>query len=104
MAHEMLIGMLIKDESGYQRYREAMLPILIEHGGGFRYDFRVSDVLKTQAEHQINRVFTVFFKDKIARDSFFSNDAYKDVRKRFFEPSVGGMTVIAEYGIEVSTP
>ena len=99
MAYELLIGLFVTDESTYQQYREAMRPILEEHGGGFRYDFRVSEVLQTQAEHEINRVFTIFFRDKNARESFFANEAYQQVRKRYFDNSVGGATIIAAYEI-----
>lgn len=97
MPHEMLIGLLVNDDSTYARYREAMLPILEAHGGGFGYDFRVSEVLRSRADHDINRVFTIFFPDRAARDRFFDHPEYQQARSTFFEPSVGGLTVLAEY-------
>ena len=103
VAYEMLMGLLVTDDSGYTRYREEMLPILEEHGGGFRYDFRVSEVLRTQAGHEINRVFTICFPDKSARASFFADDRYREVRKNFFDESVEGSTLIAEYDIAGET-
>lgn len=99
MAYELLIGLNVTDDAGYQQYREAMHPILEAHGGGFRYDFRVSETLQSDADHEINRVFALFFEDKNARERFFANEAYQAVRKQYFAPSVAGSTVIAAYDI-----
>jgi len=100
MAYEILVGLSVKDETGYQRYREGMLPILEAHGGSFGYDFRVSAVLRSRADHDINRVFTIRFPDRAARDAFFSNDAYRAVRSQFFDASVEGVTQLAAYELD----
>ncbi len=97
MAYESIVGLHVTDESMYQQYRDAMRPILEQYGGGFRYDFRVSDVLQTSSDHDINRVFAIYCRDKEAYDAFFADEAYKAVRARYFEPSVAGATRIAAY-------
>ena len=94
---ESLIALDVKNEAGYRTYREQMIPILKTYGGDFRYDFVVSKTLKTQAAHAINRVFVIVFPDQDHSDRFFADPAYKAVRQRFFAPSVGGVTHIAEY-------
>ncbi len=100
MVHEMLVGLHVTDDQLYQDYREKMTPILIECGGGFGYDFRISEVLKSQTDHEINRVFTIYFPDKEAMQQFFSAESYKAIKAEFFEPSVASRTLIAEYNRE----
>ncbi len=97
MAYEILVGLYVKDEDGYQKYREGMRPILETYGGTFSYDFRVSEVLRSQTEHAINRVFTIRFPDETARTAFFADAAYLKVRAQFFDASVSGVTTIATY-------
>ena len=97
MAYEMLVGLKVKDDEVYSQYRQAMAPILERFGGGFRYDFKISEVLKRETENEINRVFTIYFRDKASRDGFFSDPDYLKVKDRFFEPSVQTTTRIAEY-------
>lgn len=99
MRFEMLVGLQIENEKVYQNYREAMRPILEIYGGGFRYDFKVSEVLANQEGRAINRVFTIGFKDRESRDAFFSHEAYQKVKAEFFEKSVGATTVISEYDL-----
>lgn len=97
MPRELVMGLMVDDDAGYARYRELMRPLLAEHGGGFRYDFRVSEVLATRADHPINRVFTIHFRDRGARAAFFADPRYREIRRRWFEPSVRAATVIGEY-------
>ena len=85
MALEMLVGLQVVVEAGYQKYRDEMTPILKSYGGGFGYDFKVSKVLKSKTKAPINRVFTIFFPDQVLRDSFFSNKEYLAIRQRHFE-------------------
>ncbi len=61
MAMEMLVGLRVVNDEAYQSYRDAMTPILNRYGGGFGYDFKVSEVLKSRTEAPINRVFTIYF-------------------------------------------
>ena len=67
----MVVGLNIIDERLYQDYREAMIPILTTFGGGFRYDFKVDEVLKNEEGRKINRVFTINFNNKESMDLFF---------------------------------
>lgn len=97
MAYELMVGLNVIDQAGYQAYRDAMGPILAEHGGGFRYDFMIATVLKSEAPHPVNRVFALGFKDKQSKEAFFSNADYRQVRAKLFEPSVNGSTIIAAY-------
>ena len=45
MSYELIVGLNIISDELYSKYREAMTPILKSFGGGFRYDFKVSEVL-----------------------------------------------------------
>lgn len=64
MAYERLVGLQVTDPGMYQKYREAMKPLLERHGGGFRYDFWIQETLKSEAKSPINRVFVIYFQDK----------------------------------------
>ena len=97
MSYEMIVGLQVKDDEIYSQYRKAMMPILLVCGGGFRYDFKVSEVLKNQEGRPINRVFAIYFQDKSNKDNFFSNPDYQKIKKKYFENSVEATTVISEY-------
>jgi len=97
MSYEMMVGLQIKDDDNYNLYREAMIPLLETYGGGFRYDFKVSETLKNEENRPINRVFAIYFKDKENMDLFFSNSKYLSIKSKFFEVSVEATTIISEY-------
>ena len=97
MAFEMLVGLNVVDDEAYQTYRDEMSPILKNYGGGFGYDFKVSEVLKSKTEAPINRVFTIYFSDEDSMNIFFSNDEYLKIRQRHFEISVTDTVIIASY-------
>ena len=97
MAIEMIVGLNVVDDKAYQSYRDEMTPILKTYGGGFGYDFKVSEVLKSTTEAQINRVFTIYFSNEDSMNSFFSNDDYLKIKQRHFEKSVTDTTIIATY-------
>ena len=97
MQHEMLVGLTVSDDRVYQEYRDAMPPLLAQHGGGFRFDFVVGKVLRSEATHPINRVFAIYFADVAAKDAFFAHPDYRAIKSRWFERSVTGVTVIAAY-------
>lgn len=97
MPYEMTVGLTVDDDEAYARYRAEMTPLLEAHGGGFRFDFRVSEVLRSAADHPINRVFAIFFADRERKDAFFSNADYKAIKARWFEGAVSGTTLIGEY-------
>jgi uncharacterized protein (DUF1330 family) len=97
MPFEMLVGLQVLDDAIYDQYREAMKPVLQRFGGGFRYDFRVAEVLRSESSPLINRVFTIHFADEASKNAFFSDAAYLEIRQRFFKRSVGATTIISEY-------
>jgi len=89
------MGLNVIDDQEYQRYREAMLPILNAYGGTFGYDFRVSEVLLSKTEDDINRVFTIEFPSKQKMEEFFSNPDYVVVQNRHLKNSINSKTVIS---------
>ena len=93
----MLVGLNVTDDEQYQEYRKAMMPILERHGSWFCYDFKVSEVLKTQVDHPINRVFTIYFPSEEIKQEFFSNQEYLEVKGKYYVNSVGDTTVISGY-------
>ena len=97
MAIERLVALYVSDNEMYEEYRNAMMPILKEFGGGFGYDFKVSEVLKSEVKEPINRVFTIHFESEEKMDAFFTNTEYLAVKSRYFEPSVDAATEIARY-------
>lgn len=97
MVHENVVGLHVTDEASYQQYRDAMAPLLAAHGGGFRFDFTIAKVLKSAAEHPINRVFVIYFADRERREAFFAHPEYRAIRAKFFAPAVAGTTILAAY-------
>lgn len=98
--HEALVALYVTDEEGYQRYRDGMTPILASHGGRFRWDFRISEVLKSDGEERLNRLFILSFPDAETKNAFFSDPAYLAVRAEHFDRSVGAVERIAEYALD----
>jgi uncharacterized protein (DUF1330 family) len=97
MAFERCVGLMVHDEAGYRRYREAMVPLLHAAGGRFRYDFRVSEVLIAETSAPINRVFLIVFDSRAAHDAFFADPGYLAVREAHFTPSVSHATVLGAW-------
>ena len=97
MAYERHVGLTVKDEAGYQSYREAMTPLLTACGGKFRFDFLVSKTLKSEGAADINRVFVLWFPDRATKERFFADPAYLAIRAKYYEPSVKAATTIAEF-------
>ena len=97
MVYERLVGLHVTNDEVYRDYREKMTPILVECGGGFGYDFKISEVLKSQTDNEINRVFTIYLPDEEAMQQFFSAQSYRAIRAKFFDSSVASTTLIAEY-------
>ncbi|MCO5168230.1 MAG: DUF1330 domain-containing protein [Planctomycetes bacterium] len=97
MAFELMVGLTLRDPAAYAEYRRQMTPLLVEHGGGFRYDFVVSQVLATESDPEINRVFAIFFRDRGSMDAFFERPDYLAIKREHFERAVKTTTIIAEY-------
>jgi uncharacterized protein (DUF1330 family) len=97
MPYEKLMGIQVVDEGLYQKYREAMTPILTRYGGGFRFDFKIKETLRSETDHEINRVFIIYSKDSESLNAFYHDPEYKAIRQKYFEPAVPKSTVISEY-------
>lgn len=95
--YEYLVGLNVVDEDMYKKYRNGMTPILKTYGGGFNYDFVVSNVLISQTENKINRVFTIYFPDEKTSEKFFSDPEYLEIKKTFFERAVESTTIISKF-------
>ena len=95
--HEILIGMRVDDEASHTKYREGMTPILESMGGFFRYDMRVSELLKGDAQDEFNRLFLLSFPDQETSKRFFADPSYLRVRETHFEGAVRSYTAIAEF-------
>ena len=92
---ERIMGLNVIDDLEYQKYREAMLPILKTFGGYFGYDFRISEVLLSKTKDEINRVFTIEFPNKQKMEEFFSCPDYIAVQNRHLKNSINSKTVIS---------
>jgi uncharacterized protein (DUF1330 family) len=90
-------GLALKNAAGYAEYRRRMTPILERHGGRFEYDFTIREVLKSPGSQSIDRVFSILFPTRGAREAFFADPDYRAVRAAHFEPSVRAVTPLASY-------
>lgn len=99
MRYEMLVGLWVKNDELYTTYREKLKPFLAKYDGGFRYDFTIEKVLKSDSENPINRVFAINFKDRSSMDSFFSDPGYLVVKEKYFSESVSVTTIMAKYEV-----
>ncbi len=97
MSYEILVGLNVIDEKIYQQYRTAMKPILHGYDGKFCYDLRISEVLKSESNENLNRVFTLNFPSVQHKDDFFSDSQYMQVKQKFFDKSVDSITIMASY-------
>ena len=97
VSYEMIVGLQVKDDKLYSDYRHAMKPLLEKADGGFRYDFKVSEVLKNEEGRPINRVFAIYFGSKEQSERFFSDPGYLEIKKQFFEASVDHTNIISKY-------
>lgn len=97
MSYEILVGLNVLDDLKYDDYRAAMKPILSDYEGRFGYDFKVSDVLISEDNTDINRVFTINFSSHNKMEGFFSDSKYLVVKEKYFVESVGNVTIISSY-------
>jgi len=97
MSFEMGVGLLVVDPGKYGEYRAEIAPLLEAAGGRFRYDFDVARTLKSDAGHDINRVFVIQFPDRARKERFFTDSQYLEIRSRLFEKAVDGATIIVEH-------
>lgn len=97
MAYKRIMAMQILDIQRYSAYRDQMTPILAEYDGCFEYDFTISEVLKKCCDVEINRLFMITFPTRQQSVDFFTDPRYLEIRKTYFESSVGSVTQIAEF-------
>src|SRR5262245_37896600 len=103
MSFEMTMGLFVADHEKYAQYRQEIAPLLKAAGGAFRYDFEVAKTLKSDSERDINRVFVLRFRDRAAKERFFADHQYREIRARLFEKAVTSVDVIAEYAVDETT-
>jgi uncharacterized protein (DUF1330 family) len=97
MSYEMTVGLLVADQEKYSQYRAEIAPLLDAAGAGFRYDFQVARTLKSEADHNVNRVFVIQFPDRASKERFFADPQYVEIHDRLFEKAVQGTAIIAQY-------
>jgi uncharacterized protein (DUF1330 family) len=97
MSYELVVALQVDDDKIYSQYRAQIGPMLESAGGSFRYDFEIARTLQNSAEHGINRVFVLAFPDARAKELFFADPRYREIRRRLFDRAVNGTTIIAEY-------
>jgi len=91
-----IMGLNVVDDEEYQKYRDAMTPLMESYGGRFNYDFTIAEVLKSQTPAKINRVFIMSFESEHAMHDFFNDEAYLAIREKHFNLSVESITSLAE--------
>ena len=96
--YAMLVALVVADPVTYARYREAMAPILAAYGGSFRHDFVVAEALRG-VDRRSNRVFTLVFPDRSAKERFFADERYREVRAAHFEAAVVHTEILAEFAL-----
>jgi uncharacterized protein (DUF1330 family) len=95
---EMLVALQVTDAERYAQYRREMTPLLEAAGGSFRYDFEVSRTLRSESgSAALNRVFVIQFPSEEAKDRFFADPQYREIRTRHFEPAVAQVELAASY-------
>jgi len=97
MSYEILVGLDLLNDQVYDEYRKAMKPILLDFKGYFVYDFKVSDVLISDTNNDINRIFIINFKSKSKMEGFFLNPEYLAIKEKYFTKSVGSTTILSSY-------
>ena len=97
MAFEILMGIHVTDDNEFQKYRDGMEPILNSVGGSVGYDFRISEVLLSKTDDEINRVFTMEFPSEKVMNDFLSRPEYLKVKSTYLDRSVKTRTTIAMY-------
>ncbi len=99
--YEIHVGLRVTDEAGYQRYRDGMTPLLESVGGYFRYDMRVNELIKGDADEAFNRVFVISFPDQRTKEDYFADPRYLAIREEFFNPSVSSVKQISAYSTTI---
>lgn len=102
MSYNKIVGLNVIDQASYQRYRDEMTPILLQHGGRFIYDFTIEKTLTSISSKPITRLFVISFPDQSSQDNFFKSENYLEIRKRWFVPAVDGITSLGNFELAKS--
>lgn len=97
MSYELLVGLQVIEPKLYVKYRQAMMPLLVKYGGGFRYDFWIQETLKSATVNEMNRVFVIYFKNKETMRLFFNNAEYLQIKNEYYINAVSATTILSEY-------
>jgi uncharacterized protein (DUF1330 family) len=97
MPFEMTVGLFVIDQEKYAQYRAEIASLVDAAGARFRYDFEVARTLKSEADHDVNRVFVIQFPDRASKERFFADPQYVEIHDRLFEKAVQGTAIIAQY-------
>jgi len=97
MPFEMTVGLLVSDNETYTRYRTEIAPLLEAAGAAFRFDFEIARILKSEGDRKINRLFVLRFPDRAAKERFFADPRYLEIRGRLFEKAVEQTTIVSEH-------
>lgn len=100
MPYHLLVALQVADPDRYERYRSEMLPILQGYGGSFSFDAHLAEVLRPDDLKSSNRLFDLTFPDQHARDQFFADPAYLQIRARFFDSSVIAVRRLFEFSLK----
>lgn len=95
--HVSVVALDVIDQELYAAYRAHMQPSLQRYGGRFEYDLAIAQVLKQPGKTPFNRLFTLIFPSKQAKERCFADPSYLEVRRRFFDPAVAGLLNLGEY-------
>ncbi|WP_375751818.1 DUF1330 domain-containing protein [Vibrio sp. HN007] len=95
--YELLVGLEVSNDEMYSDYRSAIKPLLKLFGGRFGFDLVVSEVLHSDVDEPINRIFTIQFPGQTDAEAFFSDSEYLKVKAQYFDASVSNTTIISSY-------
>ena len=99
VSYEMTLGLLVADTATYAQHRAEIAPLLRAESAAFRFDFEIARTLKSEADHEINRLFLLRVPDRAAKERFFANPQYLEIRSRLFERAVRRMTILSEHEV-----
>jgi uncharacterized protein (DUF1330 family) len=104
LSHVDVYALQVTDDESYLKYRAAMMPLLHAMGGTFGFDLKVAEVLKNPTSKSFNRVFSMAFASVDARNAFFEDARYLQIRATYFERAVADRTHLGQLQPGVPLP
>lgn len=92
-----LVGAEISDQQGYQEYRDRMVVLLQAIGGKFEYDFHTVSSQMSGNGQNYNRIFVLSFPSEEVMKSYFSNEEYVSIKRKYFDNAVADIASIASW-------